>query len=108
MLLATTQARLMAAQARTMDMEWQQQLISQALMQMSNTIGALTSLTADLEPESPSYQSLMSRLNGIQTIEKSLNLQKQRIDIQYKNIEKERESLKSLVDKGAENFKYLS
>ena len=108
MLLATTQARYMAATARTIDLEWQRQLISQAQMQMSNTIGALFTLTADLEPESPTYQSLMSRLNAIQQIEKSLTLQSQRIEQQYKALEKERDSLKSLVDKGAEQFKYLS
>ncbi len=108
MLLATTQARLLAAQARTMDLEWQMQLIAQAQMQMSNTIGSLFTLTADLEPESPTYQSLMSRLTQIQLIDKALQLQKQRIETQYKSLEKERESLNTLVGKGAEIFKYLS
>jgi hypothetical protein len=50
----------------------------------------------------------MTRLNGIQMIEKSLSLQKQRIEQQYKALEKERDSLKSLLDKGVEQFKYLS
>lgn len=108
MLLATVQARYMAATSRTIDLEWQRQLISQAQMQMSNTVGALFTLTADLEPESPTYQSLMSRLNAIQQIEKSLTLQSQRIEQQYKALEKERESLKTLAEKGAEQFKYLS
>jgi hypothetical protein len=50
----------------------------------------------------------MSRLNAIQQIEKSLTLQSQRIEQQYKALEKERDSLKSLADKGNEAFKYLS
>jgi hypothetical protein len=108
MLVATVQARYMAAIARTSDLEWQVQLITQSLMQMSNTTGALFTLSADLEPESPTYQSIMTRLNGIQMIEKSLSLQKQRIEQQYKALEKERESLKSLLTKGEEQFKYLS
>jgi hypothetical protein len=98
----------MAAIARTSDLEWQIQLITQSLMQMTNTTGALFTLSADLEPESPTYQSIMTRLNGIQMNEKSLSFQKQRIEQQYKALEKERDSLKSLLDKGVEQFKYLS
>jgi hypothetical protein len=109
MLLAVSQGRLLASQARSADLEWQSQLIAQAKMQMANTIGAMFTLSADLEPESPTYQALMARMSAVQQIEKSLQLQQQRIDVQYKAIKAEMESLKKLVDEGAQNnFKYLS
>jgi hypothetical protein len=109
MLLASSQGRLLSSQSRMMDLEWQQQLIAHAQMQMSNTIGAMFTLSSDLSPESPFYHQLMSRLGAIKQIEKNLQLQKERIDIQYKSVSAEVESLKKLVDKGAENtFKYLA
>jgi capsule polysaccharide export protein KpsE/RkpR len=109
MLLAVSQGRLLAAQSRQMDLEWQSQLIAQAKMQMANTVGAMFTLSADLEPESPTYQALMARMAAVQQIEKSLQLQQQRIEVQYKAVKGEIESLKKLVDDGAQNnFKYLS
>jgi hypothetical protein len=92
-----------------MDLEWQSQLIAHAQMQMTNTIGALFTLSADLEPESPTYHAIMSRLSAIQQIEKSLQLQKQRIDVQYKAVNAEIETLNKMVGESAsKTFKYLS
>jgi hypothetical protein len=54
-------------------------LLNQAKEQMNNTIKSIVELIKDLDTESPTYQSLMARLNAIEQIKKSLDLQQQRI-----------------------------
>jgi hypothetical protein len=69
--------------------EWGIQLINQALMQMSNTVNALFSLTADLDRNSPQYASLKQRLEKILAIVSTLEKQKETLNIFQKQINAE-------------------
>ncbi len=62
-------------------------LVRQAKEQISNSIKSMFELTKDLDKESPTYQSLMSRLNAVQQIEKSLVFQERRLQFLLKNRE---------------------
>ena len=107
--LAASQARLLMIQARKNDIEFETQVISTARLQVANTVGALFSLTADLNPESPTSQALQARLKAIQQIDKALELQSTRLTTQYKAIEAEYESLKKIIEKNiSATFKLLS
>jgi hypothetical protein len=107
--LAASQARLLMIQARKNDIELQTQFINQARMQLANTVGALFTLTADLNPESPTTQALQARVAAIQQIDKALELQSTRLTTQYKTIEAEYESLKKIIEKNiSATFKLLS
>ena len=96
--LAASQARLLMIQARKNDIELQTQFINQARMQLANTVGALFTLTSDLNPESPTSQALQARVAAIQQIDKALELQSTRLTTQYKAIEAEYESLKKIIE----------
>ncbi len=107
--LAASQARLLMIQARKNDIEFETQVISTARLQVTNTVGALFSLTADLNPESPTSQALQARLSAIQQIDKALELQSTRLTTQYKAIEAEYESLKKIIEKNiSATFKLLT
>ncbi len=107
--LAASQARLLMIQARKNDIELQTQFINQARMQLANTVGALFTLTSDLNPESPTSQALQARVAAIQQIDKALELQSTRLTTQYKAIEAEYESLKKIIEKNiSATFKLLT
>lgn len=107
--LAASQARLLMIQARKNDIELQAQFINQARMQLANTVGAMFTLTADLNPESPTSQALQARVAAIQQIDKALELQQTRLSTQARAIEAEYDSLKKIIDKNISGtFKLLS
>jgi capsule polysaccharide export protein KpsE/RkpR len=106
---AASQTRVYMLQARKTDLELQMQYINQAKMLLANTTGGMFQLTANLDPESPTAQSLQARIAVIQQIEKGLDLQKTRIEAQAKAIEAEFDSLKKIVEKNiSSTFKLLS
>ena len=69
------------------DFSFQLVLVRQAKEQMSKTIKSLFELVKDLPEGSPTYQALISRLNGVQQIEKTLTLQEIRLQQDLKGRE---------------------
>jgi capsule polysaccharide export protein KpsE/RkpR len=107
--LAASQARLLSIQSRKSDIELQTQFINQSRMQLANTVGSLFTLSADLNPESPTSQALQARIAAIQQIDKALELQSTRLTTQYKAIEAEYDGLKKIIEKNiSATFKLLS
>jgi capsule polysaccharide export protein KpsE/RkpR len=96
---AASQARLMMLTARVSDLELQGQFINQARLQLANTVGSLFTITANLEPESPTAQALQARVAAIQAIDKALDLQLKRLDSQREAIQTELDAVKKVVTK---------
>lgn len=96
---AASQARLMMLTARVSDLELQGQFINQARLQLANTVGSLFTITANLEPESPTAQALQARIAAIQAIDKALDLQLRRLDSQREAIQTELDAVKKVVTK---------
>ena len=76
-------------------------LVNQAKEQMDKTIRSMLGLAKDLPEESPTYQSLMSRLNAMQQIEKKLALQEVRLQQTLKGREQ------TFTEPSAEMKQYL-
>ena len=100
---AASQARLMMLTARMSDIELQGQFINQARLQLANTVGALFTITANLEPESETVQLLQARIAAIQSIDKALDLQLRRLDSQREAIQTELDSVKKVVTKNIQS-----
>lgn len=99
MSLAATQARLQMVVARTSDVTIQGQFINQARMQLANVVGAMWSVTANLEPESGPAQAIQAQIASIQSQDKTLETSLARLDTQLKALNTEREALQKQVDK---------
>jgi capsule polysaccharide export protein KpsE/RkpR len=92
--------------ARQSDLELMGQFINQARMQLANTVGALFTISANLEPESPQAQALQARIAAIQAIDKALELQLRRVDTQRDAVQTEIEAVKKVISKNiASTFK---
>ena len=103
---AASQARYMALTARKSDLELQGQFINQARLQLANTVGALFTITANLEPESPTAQALQARIAAIQAIDKALELQLRRVDTQREAVQTEIDAVRKVIGKNiASTFK---
>lgn len=103
---AASQARWLQLTARKSDLELQGQFINQARLQLANTVGALFTITANLEPESPTAQALQARIAAIQAIDKALELQLRRVDTQRDAVQTEIDAVKKVIDKNiAGSFK---
>jgi len=94
---AASQARLLMLTARKSDLELQGQFINQARLQLSNSVGSLMSLQADLGPENPQVQQLQFRIAAIQELDKGLELQMRRIDTQREAITTELEAVRKVI-----------
>ena len=103
---AASQARYLTLTARKSDLELQGQFINQARLQLANTVGALFTITANLEPESPTAQALQARIAAIQAIDKALELQLRRIDTQREAVQTEIDAVQKVIQKNiASTFK---
>jgi capsule polysaccharide export protein KpsE/RkpR len=92
--------------ARQNDLELMGQFINQARMQLANTVGALFTISANLEPESPQAQALQARIAAIQAIDKALELQLRRVDTQRDAVQTEIDAVKKVIGKNiASTFK---
>jgi capsule polysaccharide export protein KpsE/RkpR len=101
--LAASQARYMILTARKSDLELQGQFINQARLSLANITGALFTISANLEPESPEAQQLQARIAAIQAIDKALELQLRRVDTQRDAVQTEIEAVHKVIGKNIES-----
>jgi len=99
---AASQARYMILTARKSDLELQGQFINQARLSLANITGALFTISANLEPESPEAQQLQARIAAIQAIDKALELQLRRVDTQRDAVQTEIEAVRKVISKNIE------
>ncbi|MFM7389427.1 MAG: hypothetical protein ACKO34_02235 [Vampirovibrionales bacterium] len=99
---AVAQLQLMLTLSRVSDLQFQSQLITQAKLNMQNTVGTLFTLSSNLEPNSPYMQALNARLMYFQQVEKAMDLQLQRIQTQLQAMQTMQEGLRKVL---TENIK---
>ncbi len=100
---AASQARYMILTARKSDLELQGQFINQARLSLANITGALFTISANLEPESPEAQQLQARIASIQAIDKALELQLRRVDTQRDAVQTEIDAVRKVIAKNIES-----
>lgn len=100
---AASQARYMILTSRKSDLELQGQFINQARLSLANITGALFTISANLEPESPEAQQLQARIAAIQAIDKALELQLRRVDTQRDAVQTEIDAVRKVIGKNIES-----
>jgi DNA repair ATPase RecN len=100
--LAASQSRYLLLTSRKNDLELTGQQINQSRMQLANTASNLFSIMADLNPESDEAQNIQLRINAIQSLDKSLELQLRRVDTQHDTVQTELDAVKKVIDKNIE------
>lgn len=107
--VAATQFRVLANKSQLSDYQFQAQMINQSKLQLGASLGNLWSLTANLDPNSPTMQVLNAQIAVIQQIEKGLEQQSTRLDLLVKAITTELEGLNKVLEKNISNtFKLLA
>lgn len=97
--LAASQGRFLLLTARKSDVELQGQQINQQRMAIANAVGNLFNSQTNLDPDSQDAQVLQSRINALQQIDKSLELQLRRVDTQQQAIQTEIAAVQKVIDK---------
>lgn len=103
-MFAVAQLQMMFLMSSISDLTFQDMSINMAKMSLANSMGQLIGLSTNLDQDSPFVKALQSRLAIIQMLDKSLDLQKQRIETILKAQETEKESLKKIIADGAKMF----
>ncbi len=99
---AASQARYLILTARKSDLELQGQFINQARMSLASVTGALFTISANLEPESPMAIAIQARIAAIQTLDKALEMNLRRVDTQRQAVQTEIEAVQKVINKNIE------
>jgi DNA repair ATPase RecN len=97
--LAASQARFLALTARKSDLELTGQQINQSRMQLANVTNQLFTVVTNLEPDSPAAVQMQLRINALQSLDKSLELQLRRVDTQQQAVQTEIDAVQKVIDK---------
>lgn len=100
---AASQARYLILTARKSDLELMGQFINQARMSLANVVGALFTISANLEPESPAAIAVQARIAAIQTLDKALELNLKRLETQRNAVQTEIEAVNKVITKNIES-----
>lgn len=104
--LAASQARFLALTARKSDLELTGQQINQSRMQLANVTGQLFTVLTNLEPDSDQALQIQARINSLQSLDQSLELQLRRVDTQQEAVQTEIEAVQKVINKNiASTFK---
>ena len=97
--LAASQSRYLLLTSRKSDLEFTGQQINQSRMQLANITSRLFTVATNLEPDSPEAINIQLRINAVQSLDKSLELQLRRVDTQQKSVQTEIEAVQKVIDK---------
>jgi capsule polysaccharide export protein KpsE/RkpR len=107
MSLVSSQIRMLFLTFRQNDLEYKLQLISQTKMGLASSASDLLNVGSDLDPDSPEMKKLEQRRAKLNQIEKKLDAEMLVYQGQLKMVEKETESVKSMLDKSIDRaFSY--
>jgi hypothetical protein len=95
--LAASQLRLLAAISRKRDLELEVQFIEQHRLFMANTINNFVNLQSKVEPGSKAAAIMEARIKQLQSADKLLELQLNRIQTQLQILGKIEEEARGLV-----------
>ena len=95
--------------ARKSDLELTGQQINQSRMQLANVTSQLFMNMTNLEPDGYPAQIIQLRINSLQALDKSLELQLRRVDTQHDAVQTEIEAVRKVIAKNIEmSFKTFS
>ncbi|MBY0451139.1 MAG: hypothetical protein K2X01_11000 [Cyanobacteria bacterium] len=97
--LGASQARFLVLTARKSDLELTGQQINQSRLQIANMTNQLFTVVANLDPESRQALSVQARIQALQSLDKSLELQLRRVDTQQQALQTEIDAVKKVIDK---------
>lgn len=97
--LAASQSRYLALTARKSDLELTGQQINQGRMQLANLTNDLFNTATTLDPDSDEAVKIQLRINSLQRLDQTLELQLRRVDTQQNAIATELDAVKKVIDK---------
>ena len=90
--------RLIQLNSLRMDLEYKIMLVNSSKLELSQSTSDLETLGTDLDPNSAEAKALKKRQERLYLVEKRLDEQAQRYQIQLKMVEAEIQSLNSTID----------
>lgn len=100
--LAASQSRYLVLTARKNDLELTGQQINQSRLELANVTNDLFNTSTTLDPDSEDAIKIQLRINALQSLDKSLELQLRRVDTQQQAVSTELEAVKKVIDKNIE------
>jgi len=97
--MSASQSRYLMLTSRKSDLEFTGQQINQSRMQLANITNQLFNVATTLDPDSPEAIQIQLRINAIQSVDESLELQLRRVDTQQKSVQTEIEAVQKVIDK---------
>lgn len=96
---AASQARFLILTARKSDMELQGQFINQQRLFLANITQNLFMTSSNLEPDSREMVQINLRIQALQSLDKSLEIQLKRVDTQRDAIQTEMDAVRKVIGK---------
>ncbi|MDH4380001.1 MAG: hypothetical protein QE263_08870 [Vampirovibrionales bacterium] len=97
--LAASQSRYLSLTARKSDLELTGQQINQGRLQLANLTNDLFNTATTLDPDSDEAVKIQLRINSLQKLDQTLELQLRRVDTQQNAIATELDAVKKVIDK---------
>jgi hypothetical protein len=97
--LAASQSRYLSLTARKSDLELTGQQINQGRLQLANLTNDLFNTATTLDPDSDEAVKIQLRINSLQRLDQTLELQLRRVDTQQNAIATELDAVKKVIDK---------
>jgi DNA repair ATPase RecN len=100
--LAASQSRFLTLTARKSDLELTGQQINQSRLQLANVTNDLFNTASTLDPDAKEAIQIQLRINALQSLDQSLELQLRRVDTQQQAVQTELEAIRKIIDKNVE------
>lgn len=97
--LSASQSRYLSLTAQKSDLELTGQQINQSRLQLANQVNDLFNITTNLDPNSTQAIQLQLKINALQSLDQSLELQLKRVDTQESAVSTELDAVKKVIDK---------
>jgi DNA repair ATPase RecN len=100
--LAASQSRYLSLTARKSNLELTGQQINQSRLELANVTNELFNTATGLDPDSTQAVQIQLRINALQSLDQSLELQLRRVDTQQQAVQTELDAVKKVIDKNIE------
>jgi DNA repair ATPase RecN len=100
--MSASQARYLSLTARKSNLELTGQQINQSRLELANVTNDLFNTATSLDPNSADAIKIQLRINALQSLDQSLELQLRRVDTQQQAVQTELDAVKKVIDKNIE------
>jgi len=100
--MSASQARYLSLTARKSNLELTGQQINQSRLELANVTNDLFNTATSLDPNSAEAIKIQLRINALQSLDQSLELQLRRVDTQQQAVQTELDAVKKVIDKNIE------